>query len=431
MTYQTAATLFSGGGGADIGLSDAGLSVKWGIEKDPDIVSVARENGLSIRQGDLTNEDPSEWPAVDVLHASPPCPNFSVAKTNAEESGEDVSLARATARFISGIRPQLFTLENVWGYRKSRSWQLIRQTLTAEGYDWNGWRLNCANWGVPQTRKRMIVAARLGGPRPKKPTPTHTENPQQGGLFGDDLEEWIGWHEAIEDLIPDLPETELADWQKERLPDELLETQLVEGTGNQWSSENASVTTELVNEPVGSIRAAHYKGMHRAVLVHGSDTRSCPQRDEDEASFSVIANGNEKGAGANVPRTVLVDGKPANFDGEVQSIENGPMVTVSANTPKHPPRAVLVDSQQTSRDATQKKESDPAMSVQAWHGRRPSHAPVAVTRRVVQMTPRCLARFQTFPDWYELPESKSLACRIIGNAVPPLAMKKWVSHWTE
>ena len=45
--------------------------------------------------------------------------------------------------------------------------------------------------------------------------------------------------------------------------------------------------------------------------------------------------------------------------------------------------------------------------------------------------PICLvpARYQAFPGWYELPDSKSLACRIIGNAVPPLAMKKWVQAW--
>jgi DNA (cytosine-5)-methyltransferase 1 len=40
------------------------------------------------------------------------------------------------------------------------------------------------------------------------------------------------------------------------------------------------------------------------------------------------------------------------------------------------------------------------------------------------MTPRALARFQSFPDWYELPERASLACRIIGNAVPPLLMQR-------
>lgn len=47
-----------------------------------------------------------------------------------------------------------------------------------------------------------------------------------------------------------------------------------------------------------------------------------------------------------------------------------------------------------------------------------------VGARVVAMTMRCLARFQSFPDWYELPEKRTLAARVIGNAVPPLLMQK-------
>jgi DNA (cytosine-5)-methyltransferase 1 len=47
-----------------------------------------------------------------------------------------------------------------------------------------------------------------------------------------------------------------------------------------------------------------------------------------------------------------------------------------------------------------------------------------VPHRVVKMTPRALARFQSFPDWYELPEHNALACKIIGNAVPPLLMRR-------
>jgi site-specific DNA-cytosine methylase len=39
---------------------------------------------------------------------------------------------------------------------------------------------------------------------------------------------------------------------------------------------------------------------------------------------------------------------------------------------------------------------------------------------VVAMTPRALARFQSFPDSYQLPEARTLASRVIGNAVPPL-----------
>jgi DNA (cytosine-5)-methyltransferase 1 len=44
--------------------------------------------------------------------------------------------------------------------------------------------------------------------------------------------------------------------------------------------------------------------------------------------------------------------------------------------------------------------------------------------RVVAMTARAIARFQTFPDTYQLPDRKSLACKVIGNAVPPLFAQK-------
>jgi len=40
--------------------------------------------------------------------------------------------------------------------------------------------------------------------------------------------------------------------------------------------------------------------------------------------------------------------------------------------------------------------------------------------RIVKITPRGLARFQSVPDWYQLPENESLACKIIGNGLPPL-----------
>lgn len=40
-------------------------------------------------------------------------------------------------------------------------------------------------------------------------------------------------------------------------------------------------------------------------------------------------------------------------------------------------------------------------------------------RMVLQLNTRALARFQSFPDWYVLPDLVSVAGRIIGNAVPP------------
>jgi DNA (cytosine-5)-methyltransferase 1 len=343
----TAATIFSGGGGADIGLSQAGLGVRWGIEQDEAVAQVARENGLPVQVGDVTEVDPGSYEAVDVLHASPPCPNFSVAKTAGKETEEDVSLARGAVRFVRGVEPKLFTLENVWGYRKSDSWRLIREVLQGEGYRWNAWRLCVANYGVPQTRKRMIVAARKCGPRPTRPPATHAEEPGGGGLFGEGLSEWVGWYEAVQDLIPGLPETELADWQKDRLPDELVETTIVDTQPNA-----------------------------RGQCRRGAE----------------------------------------------------PTKTVAADPSGGVPRAVLVSNMNTEWGDGMHEGDEPSLTVTDQHGGR---LRAMLGRRVVQMTPRCLARFQSFPDSYELPESKSLACRIIGNAVPPLAMRKWIQNWTK
>ena len=60
------------------------------------------------------------------------------------------------------------------------------------------------------------------------------------------------------------------------------------------------------------------------------------------------------------------------------------------------------------------------------------HGSKAYTRgRVVAMTPRCLARFQSFPDSYELPESKTLAAKGIGNAVAPLMYQRILEGLTQ
>jgi len=459
---NTAATLFSGGGGADIGLDAADFDVHWGLELDDDIAQVARDNGLDIHTADVTEMNaPSE---VDVLHASPPCPNFSVAKTGGEETDEDVSLARATVKYIQQTDPTLFTLENVWGYRKSRSWKLIREHLQRSGYDWNAWKLNAANYGVPQTRKRMIVAAQKGGPRPKKPPATHAETPSSGRLFGDELNEWIGWYEAVEDLIPDLPETKLADWQKERLPDDLTETALVSAN----SESQGTAQTRNPKEAAGSVVSTQARAMPRAVLVDQQNARkdgSTTTRDDTEPTLTVASS---LGVKHPPPRAVLVsnaydtpqdgdDRKPQTYDDEDPSppttvqhdgrlravlvdcwngsenfgpdpLEEGdPASTISTDgRESHRPHAVLVNESSTLEARQQQQPAASQVATQRNNRQR-----AVMGRRVVQMTPRCLARFQTFPDWYDLPDSKSLACRIIGNAVPPLAMKKWIQHWTQ
>jgi DNA (cytosine-5)-methyltransferase 1 len=199
-------TLFSGGGGGDIGAKNAGITSIGGIEYDAKIANVARQNGVEVTTADILECDPASFPKPDILHASPPCPNFSVAKVGAKETDNDLALARKVAEFIEVWRPKYFTLENVYLYRKSQSWAIIRDTLYKLGYSFSLDHVNFANFGVPQTRKRMMIRAVNGlGCFMPPPMPAPVK--------------WVGWYEAVEDLIPTFKDDTFTDWQWKKIPD--------------------------------------------------------------------------------------------------------------------------------------------------------------------------------------------------------------------
>jgi len=47
---------------------------------------------------------------------------------------------------------------------------------------------------------------------------------------------------------------------------------------------------------------------------------------------------------------------------------------------------------------------------------------------VLKLTARALARLQSVPDWYQLPDSNRLAITVIGNGVPPLVAERFLEH---
>ena len=49
--------------------------------------------------------------------------------------------------------------------------------------------------------------------------------------------------------------------------------------------------------------------------------------------------------------------------------------------------------------------------------------------RVVQLSVRALARIQSIPDSYKLPDKKTLACYVVGNAMPPLMYQKIIAQF--
>jgi DNA (cytosine-5)-methyltransferase 1 len=361
------ATLYSGFGGVEEGARQAGLELAWGIELDAQIAEVASANlGHRVHVANILDCDPRDFERVNVLHASPPCTSMSLANANGGETALDIALAHQTAGFVKVLQPSIFTLENVWSYRHSRSWHIIEDALHKAGYWVSVEHCNSADYAVPQTRKRMIVRAVRGGFVPYLPEPVP----------------WNSWYAAVEDLLDTLPESCFADWQLARLPEPLTETLMMQVQGEGGDG------VRFADEPMQTVTANHAAGKYRAFLMAGGGNTNLAEahpgkgcRYADEPSHTIPAISSEGGA---MPRAWLVGGQ---------------------------------------NDTQPRRASAPSFTITATEGQHSSRA-LLDTGRVVSMTPRALARFQSFPDAYELPDNARLAARGIGNAVPPLLYQR-------
>ena len=385
----------------------AGIDVRWGIEIDPRIAAVANANlGGHVRTANILAANPAEFEPVDVLHASPPCPNFSNAKTGAVETRNDMRLAGRVCWFLRVLQPRIFTLENVWYYRKSKSWNMIENRLHALGYWVHVAHVNMADFGVPQTRKRMIVRAVRGGWVPMLPEP----------------QPWVSWYDAISDLVDELPDTELAPWQLARLTEMPQVSSLFsEGIGKDRKSNDYPLISRPVHAPAYTVTANHNMASMKALLVSsGNSSKQLTVCNDQDPAMTVTASFDRTPA-----RALLVNGGNPRAGNNWPTVrtEDQPAMTVTANQSRMPVRAILADvgnGRGVTGKLTTREASQPAMTIAATQG---SNALKGITdQRIVSISPRCLARWQTFPDWYELPDLLTLATRIIGNAVPPKLM---------
>lgn len=396
----TCGDIFSGGGGWSTGASLAGLTPLWAIESDPAIAEVYAANlGSHVIVEDAAKVNINRLEPVDVLLASPPCQSHSQARSKKLPKRDDAEIGVCVLDYIRILKPKFIFIENVEGWKRSKSFLQIFDGLHSLGYWTNVQVLNAADFAVPQTRRRLILRASREGMLPALPLPV----------------QWRGWYQAIEDLIPTLPESRFAEWQLKRLP-EKIHTFLANHDQSEWVTTGCA--TREATAPANTIVGAS-GGRLRAFIATVQDENSDIHY-EAEPSPTITS-----GHGAAKYRAFIVEGSAAGEDNPyplpVRDADE-PVFTMRAR--QNNPRAFIVDQRNGGRDSTVKGANEPVFTQTNYSVKHPAPRAWLSQGHVVSMTPRALARFQSFPDSYELPQKNALACRVIGNAVPALLAQR-------
>ncbi|MGW2828247.1 DNA cytosine methyltransferase [Streptomyces sp. NPDC001286] len=214
MHHRHIVDLFAGPGGLDVAAGWLGIPAV-GIELDPDACATRKEAGLATVTGDVKGFSPAHFPEASILTGGPPCQTYTVAggrdggagrralaqvleladlmargrgekaKVEAEldelakapgdkgRSGLVLEPLRWALTALDEGRPyEAIVLEQVTTVRPI--WEAYVEILKRKGYTAVTDVLRAEEYGVPQTRKRAVLIARLKGTGPAMlPEKTH------------------------------------------------------------------------------------------------------------------------------------------------------------------------------------------------------------------------------------------------------------------
>ena len=192
-------SLFSGAGGLDLGLIQAGHEVIWANDIDGDCVRTYEKNINShIRRGPIEDIPSRQITASDAVVGGFPCQGFSQANLLRFEGDERNALYLEFLRVVRDTRPKWFLAENVRGILSiggGSAIERIESDFANAGYRVQKQLFNTADYGVPQTRWRVIIAGTRKDLPPSLdysyPEPTHSRD------GSGDLSKWVTVGEAL------------------------------------------------------------------------------------------------------------------------------------------------------------------------------------------------------------------------------------------
>jgi len=202
----TVVDLFCGAGGLSLGFCQAGFRPILAIDSFPAAVDTYRANcGDHVRLD--TIDEMTQVPSADIIVGGPPCQGFSSAGLQRIDDTRN-TLVRVFASIIARVRPRAFVFENVEGFLTSDKGQRVIELLDPlvdAGYRIHLRKINAANFGVAQHRKRVIAIGGLGW-TPCFPEPTHSAFGAPGAhLGGRGLPPAMTLKAALDGLPPAIP----------------------------------------------------------------------------------------------------------------------------------------------------------------------------------------------------------------------------------
>lgn len=184
-------SLFSGGGGLDLGLEAAGFETVFASDIDHHSCEslkgnkeTARKLGLPfLANAVISRADVTELPSaeilaktglaigeLDLLAGGPPCQAFSVFGKRKGRDDPRGQLVYHYLRMLRELQPKAFVFENVYGLLTVENGEVFRDlqvALSSPGiglsYKLSVHRLNSVNYGVPQFRDRIFIIGSRDG----------------------------------------------------------------------------------------------------------------------------------------------------------------------------------------------------------------------------------------------------------------------------
>ncbi len=176
MTEIKVVSLFSGCGGLDIGFKRQGFTTVFATDIWNIACETLKKNNMSEKVvcDDVRNINfkdlKLEYGDIDCVIGGPPCPPYSQTRhylTNKKSGFDDEKSGFGVPEYFRAIRelkPRVFFFENVDGFTfktHTEAFDYLKEESDRLGYKIVYKVINCANYGVPQTRKRFICVGVL------------------------------------------------------------------------------------------------------------------------------------------------------------------------------------------------------------------------------------------------------------------------------